>query len=330
MNTRHASDNSPFRQERYMSSPELLRGLLATCVAARGQTLSEPLHRKLVWWLQKQSWEPGWLDKLAAEIMERWPARFVTAAVQRLGVEPGRIYSSGEVREARNSMHVGKFMLRGERGDMFWLQPDWWEANLRDGERQRRRDAKAKELRESRGWPNTYPASAFTEACMDEAREKLGKFLFEKLCLNPAIELNDRTLWYFPALVETLAELHDIRAAEAASRAPVTRIGAQVHESLDYALAVRGLVVIDGVARTGKTFAVKAWCDAHSGQARYVQVPSSNDDMSFYRALCEALGLGANLAYKALELRARIEAVLQTGDLLLVLDEGHYLKIIQG
>ena len=79
------------------------------------------------------------------------------------------------------------------------------------------------------------------------------------------------------------------------------------------------------VARIGKTFAVKAWCDAHPGQARYVQVPSSNDDMSFFRALCDGLGLGAGVTFKAFELRAKIESVLQTGNLLLVLDEGHYL-----
>ncbi len=55
------------------------------------------------------------------------------------------------------------------------------------------------------------------------------------------------------------------------------------------------------------------------------RVPSSNDDMSFFRAMAESLGIGTSHAYKALELRGRIETVLHTGDLLLVLDEGHYL-----
>ena len=150
-------------------------------------------------------------------------------------------------------------------------------------------------------------------------------FLLERLCLDPTVALNSETLWYFPQLAETLAELHDIRATAAEIAAPMTAIGAKVSEALDYALGERGLVFVDGKSRTGKTFAVKTWCDAHPGQARYVQVPSSNDDISFFRALGDALGIGTSRAYKALELRGKIEAVLHGGDLLLVLDEGHYL-----
>ncbi len=82
--------------------------------------------------------------------------------------------------------------------------------------------------------------------------------------------MDESPLWYFPALVESLAELHEIRAKAAAS-APVTEIGAKIAETMEYALEERGLVVIDGLARTGKTFAVKAWCDQNPGQARYVQ-----------------------------------------------------------
>ena len=49
MNTRRAEEGSEFRQERYMSSAEAQRGLLANCVASRVTALSDPAHRKLVW-----------------------------------------------------------------------------------------------------------------------------------------------------------------------------------------------------------------------------------------------------------------------------------------
>jgi len=49
MNTRCAEEGSEFRQERYMSSAEAQRGLLANCVASRVTALSDPAHRKLVW-----------------------------------------------------------------------------------------------------------------------------------------------------------------------------------------------------------------------------------------------------------------------------------------
>jgi hypothetical protein len=320
MNTRHASEDSPFRQERYMSSPELQRGLLANCVAARVQALSEPQHRKLIWWLQKVSWEPGGLDKIAADIMQRWPERFATPSMELLGFERGRIYGADEVRRVRKEIQEGpRFVLRGEDDDDDLIGGLLWESNVENPQ------IDAQRKRKARSYPQAYPAADFQEACFDYARRHLAKFLFERLCLDPQMELNAQALWYLPRLVETLSELHDMQAAEAAGRAPVTEIGARVNESLEYAMSVRGLVVIDGVARTGKTFAVKAWCDAHPGQARYVQVPSSNDDMSFYRALCSGLGLGASVCYKALELRAKIESALHGGELLLVLDEGHYL-----
>jgi hypothetical protein len=123
-----------------------------------------------------------------------------------------------------------------------------------------------------------------------------------------------------------LARLRLMSGSEnAAQRAPVTEIGERVAEALEYAMAERGLVIIEGVARIGKTFSVEAWCDAHRGEARYVQTPSSNDDSSFLRAICEALGLADGLAIKTVELRAAIAATLRSGDLMMVFDEGHFL-----
>jgi hypothetical protein len=55
-----------------------------------------------------------------------------------------------------------------------------------------------------------------------------------------------------------------------------------------------------------------------------VQVPCSNDDIGFFRAIGRALGVSASLQLKASEIRNRIEDVLQSGDLMLVLDESQY------
>ncbi len=334
MNTRHAAEDSAFRQEKFMSSPEMQRGLLANCVAARAQALTDPEQRKLIWFLQKLSWEPGGLDKVAAEIMQRWPERFVTESMAALGCEEGRNYSAEEVQRVRREIPVilsgsngrrdGEFMLRGEssrRSRTVAILDDF----LPDDDYSDRAARLANETAESAAFPECYPASIFIERCRNAAENHFREFLFESLCLDPAVKLNARTLWYLPRLVETLAELHAEHVAAALGRAPVTEIGATVGETLDYALDERCLVVIDGLARTGKTFSVRQWCDAHPGQSRYVQVPSSNDEISFHRALCDALGLGASRAYKANDLRAKVESVLQSGDLLLVLDEGHYL-----
>jgi hypothetical protein len=103
-----------------------------------------------------------------------------------------------------------------------------------------------------------------------------------------------------------------------------TSISQRVFEALDYTRSARTLTLIDGHARIGKTFSARAWCDRTAGLARYVQVPCSNDDIGFFRAIGRALGVSASLQLKASEIRNRIEEVLQNGDLMLVLDESQY------
>ena len=112
-----------------------------------------------------------------------------------------------------------------------------------------------------------------------------------------------------------------------AARQPqvVTSIGEQICGALEYAVARRKLVIIDGTARTGKTHATKAWCVLNPGTARYVQCPASNDDFSFFRDIALSLGVSVNLKSKAQELRSRVEEVLRGGDLALVIDEAHYI-----
>lgn len=326
MNTRRAVASAPFRQERYMSSPEIERGLRAIEVASRVGAIDNPEHRSLVWWLQACSRRPGGIQAVVNEILLRWPERFATPAMVELGFGQGRIYNAGEVRCVREEIVEGPcFRLRGEMDEWGFLSASHDDYNLKPWRRAELRASRARELRKARAHPTRYPAADFHEACTDFARRKLPRFLSEELCLNPAEKIADYRPWFCPRFVETLAELHATEVAAAESEAPITKIGAKVSETLEYALSERGLVVIDGLARTGKTFAVKAWCKANPGRSRYVQVPSSNDDMSFFRALCDALGAGSGSTYKAHELRSRAEDVLQGGDLLLVLDEGHYL-----
>jgi hypothetical protein len=85
------------------------------------------------------------------------------------------------------------------------------------------------------------------------------------------------------------------------------------------------VALLEGNARLGKSFAARAWCLQHPGLARFVEVPPGNDDTSFFRALARGLGLGNFLKYKTIDIRERVESVLLTGDLVLVLDEANRL-----
>jgi len=85
------------------------------------------------------------------------------------------------------------------------------------------------------------------------------------------------------------------------------------------------LTVIDGTARIGKSFATRAWCERAGGLARYVQVPCSSDEISFFRSIATALGVSSSLQLKSAEIRGRIEETLTGADIVLVFDEAHYL-----
>jgi len=104
-----------------------------------------------------------------------------------------------------------------------------------------------------------------------------------------------------------------------------TEIGERIADALDYTEKFRCLTVIDGNARTGKTFAARAWCERNPGISRYIQVPCSSDEISFFRTIATALGVSSSLQLKAAEIRARIEETLVCKDITIVLDEAHYL-----
>ncbi|HRZ35270.1 MAG TPA: ATP-binding protein [Candidatus Paceibacterota bacterium] len=144
------------------------------------------------------------------------------------------------------------------------------------------------------------------------------------LCLDPARPVESYRPRFFPSLVPSLRELRAAWIERKSQRFVETEVSRRVWEALDYGLQARCMVLADGPARTGKTFAVKEWVRRQAGMARYVQVPPTTDRKSFFRAIALALGVPVNLNSKSWELEERIEQTLHGGDLALVLDEAHY------
>lgn len=142
-----------------------------------------------------------------------------------------------------------------------------------------------------------------------------------RVCLDPEQSVSGP--WYFDKLIERLA---DLKAEWIAAHEPArTTILDKVYDALDYARESRRLVVQVGEARTGKTYAAKSWCAQHPGSARYVEVPTGNDEVIFFQAIARAIGLGNFQQYKAREIRQRVESVLLTRQLLVAFDESHLL-----
>jgi hypothetical protein len=135
------------------------------------------------------------------------------------------------------------------------------------------------------------------------------------LCLDPQSNLELQVA--LPKIQQLMADYTKPKSEGVA----VTEAGRVVCEALDYCNASRCLVLISGRPRLGKTFSAKSWIEQHPGRARYCQTPSSADDLAFFSAIARALGITIESNAKTKNLRPRIEAALQGGDLTLVLDE---------
>jgi len=302
--TRHASPGSPLRQERFSSSPEFELGLMAHLVAKRARLLRDRRDKEIVWWLQWRSHQEGGLDQVASELCEMFPDRIGTDSMRKARLKRGQACTAGQVRAIRKELlgqcGTVRFPLPGEADG-----PDAAPGAGGDDGR------------------TAYDGGEFLDACQAE----LGKLpeILATLCLDPARSVESYRPRFFPSLVSSLIEL---RAAciERKSQAFVeTEVSRRVWDALDYGLQARCLVLADGPARTGKTFAVKEWVRRKAGMARYVQVPPTTNRKSFFLAIAAALGVPVNLKSKSCELEERIGQTLHGGDLALVLDEAHYL-----
>lgn len=328
MTTRKRAEGKPPSQQGYASSAEFERGLLANLVAMRCEVLESASDRELIFALQYASHQPGGLRKLACQLIESYPDQVATLAMQRIGMKPRQSYNASEVCEVRREIPDGedRFLLKGEFSWLEWTEGDEETVYAENKETGGMKIVPHPRIVEARAnaakRPAAYPADSFVSVCQGAAREQLAGWI-EELCLNPARPLEGR--WYFPNLIQTLRAHFEKRAAQVSQRLAETAITCQVFEALDYSLAGDGITLINGLARTGKTYAIKAWCEQRPGLARYVQVPPTADDGSFFRRIAEALGVSTALSMKSVQLRERVECTARSAKLAIVLDEGHYL-----
>jgi AAA domain len=326
--TRKALPGSGFRQERFASSPEFQVGLMANLVARRCQLLERAEDRRLIWFLQLLSHREGGLKEVARDLVASFPEGNATHSMRKFGMKPGQVYTASQVKAIRKEIPLGDedFPLRGEMtgAEVMGLPdiPNKWDDLLGIRREEALRCLGVAESR-AKGRPETYKAEGFCQACRIAA-DGLPDYLAE-LCLNPSLRLDKGGPWYFPALIDTLREFQAAWIERHRRAGVFTELGKQVCETLDYSREEHCLTLVDGLARTGKTHAAKAWCEMNPGVARYVQVPSTNDEIGFYRAIAKSLGVSINLNSKAQELRQRIEDTLQPGGLTVVFDEAHWL-----
>jgi hypothetical protein len=181
----------------------------------------------------------------------------------------------------------------------------------------------------------------------------LQEFLID-LCINPTIQLRGRAdsgdfdeierdrmranyselsqsdikpvaLPYFKDILGALIEYSRRHQKNVKERFVLTAIGRQIWQTLDFALSTGTMVLLDGLEGRGKTEAIKAWCQLHLGEARFVSLRGITNKTTAFREISKALGIARGDGYKAGELQGRIEDVLQRSKLMLVVDEAHFI-----
>lgn len=334
MSTRHAIMTSALSQERYMSSRELSesRGVNGVAVSARAAVVMSKPKQNFLWWLQGQSLADGGLKRIASELLKMFPDRIGTARMHAIGLKPDKTYPGEIVSAVRTSLR--RFPGLSVRTS----QPAKGSALI----------AACVEIAlHAQPGENGY-------SCPEAVRlQSVEEFLVD-LCINPriyfvepgealdasktesilAIEANPEIspnefrraeLIYFRDVIGALFEVKAAQESAARENFQLTAIGKRIWETLDFAIASRGMVVLDGLEGRGKTEAVKAWCEFHLGSARFVSLKGITSKTTAFREIAKALGVASSYTRTATEMQARIEDVLQRSKLMLVIDEAHFL-----
>ncbi len=334
--TRHAKPGSPIQQKSYASSGEFHQVLRANMVAKRAELVEDRELRELLWFIQYRSVVDLGLAKLVRELVETYQTEIGTAKMRELGCGEGRIYDEEEVKEVRDGFTY-------QMADTLFNDYSPWQ--LRSDEVYRRANPGsifAPAHNEEEQWPKppkpvynkplsafpvSFPASSFTAVCIKRAlagfedRDSLDAFL-TVLCIDPKASFT-KGLWYWPGVMDCLKDYRRRWCASRGVGMVETEINKRVAKEMGYCLHTGGLVVISGESRYGKTHGAQLFCERSGGMARYVEVPATNDEASFLRAIAQSLGLASGLGIRVNDLRERIEETFRRSDLALVLDEGH-------
>lgn len=333
MTTRHKSFAGPAAQERYMSSNEFaeLRGISGIAVAARAAVLVTAGKRDFIWWLQGQSLADGGLKRVARELLAMFPERIGTPEMHHHKVRAGKLYPAELVDDVVRTI----FPLRN------------WSENKHEPKPGEGLIAMCREVAingdgESSSYyyrENHTPSieEFLIDLCINPCRhfsEPGEQTDFSSIEVSSAIEENPdlqrrdfkkATLPYFHDVIGALFEYRARLNAKAREDFYLTAIGRQIWETLDFAIAHRNMVLLDGLEGRGKTEAVKAWCALHLGTARFVSLKGITSKTTAFRHIAKALGIASSYTRTATEMQARIEDVLSRSKLMLVLDEAHFV-----
>jgi AAA domain len=167
-------------------------------------------------------------------------------------------------------------------------------------------------------------AELFPEKIGPKTVASIPNFL-RQLCLNPKCDPESASLPGCPDIIEVLERYREKFCAAGIDRIAMTKATSTVWDTLDFAMSQRGMVLIEGEFRIGKSYSAQAWASKHVGETRYVTLTSGKDDSAFYRDFARSLGVAHSAQRKSSQIRARIESMLGGLSILIIIDEASYI-----
>jgi DNA transposition AAA+ family ATPase len=310
-----------------------LRGISGMAVAKRCALLVSPAKQQLLWWIQAMSLSKHGLKRLVADLLSAFPERLGTFSMHKFGITAGKSYKPSEVSEIRCELEPPNVYQTLSRIDGAANEESF---SARELQAQCRSMALGESDSGSNGSIGKLPLEEFlVELCIDpgiyielnepESAARGIDPAEAEIREMPTGRCEQADLVYFEDIIGALVE-HKRRYEERVKAGfCLTAIGQQVWKQLDDALRTRTMIVIEGREGRGKTEAVRAWCNCHSGVARFASLDRTSSKTAQVRELAKALGIGHGNARRALEMQTSVKEVLQTSSLMMVIDEAHYL-----
>jgi hypothetical protein len=157
----------------------------------------------------------------------------------------------------------------------------------------------------------------------ETANETDRAFTMERRPELDSYDFKTASVPFFKDAIGALLEFQKRYADTVRQGIALTGIGKTIFERLDYCSRTGQIVVIEGKEGLGKSKAVETWCEMHLGKARLVRLTSITNRATFFRAIAEALGVGASLSRTPNELQTRVERALHDSRIMLIIDEAH-------
>lgn len=330
--------NPLLSQAGYMKSTEFasVRGVSGVIVSLHAAVLLAAAKRDFIWYLQGLSLKDGGLKRVARELVEMFPDRLGTEAMHKARVAPEKMYPGELVSSVGFELDFGRWNFSEEKTP-----------TKKGSELIQLCRHQALTYRErTKNSDGFCPPRSFKVLSVEQ-------FLIE-LCTNPklqfslpgvdsvfnefevelAVEENPELspgdfkhaeMVYFRDIIGALVEYRARHEKKIRANFPLTAIGKKIWETLAYVLASRNMVLLDGLEGRGKTEAVKAWCELHPGQARFVSLKGVANKTTAFREMAHALGITYGYGRTGPEMQSRVEDVLNRSKIMLVIDEAHFL-----